>query len=70
MLDLKKAVYGKKRKYYLSRQRFTLPPEEGERRGKVLEDDRTLKSYGIREGSQVHFKDLGPQVRYWFDCAV
>lgn len=52
----------KNSKYYPARQRFTLPPKEGEARGIPLEDGKTLGSYGLSDGSTIIFKDLGPQV--------
>lgn len=62
MEDLKKAIYKAKRKYHVSRQRLTLPPGEGQRSGKVLEDSKKLSFYELRDGSEIYLKDLGPQV--------
>jgi very-long-chain enoyl-CoA reductase len=52
-----------KRKYYVSRQRFTLPPK-GQRAGDALEPGKRLSDYGLADGGAVEFKDLGPQVGY------
>ena len=52
----------KKPKFYPSRQRFTLPPVEGAKRGVALTLGKALDSYGLKDGSVLLFKDLGPQV--------
>ncbi|EFJ53040.1 hypothetical protein VOLCADRAFT_72272 [Volvox carteri f. nagariensis] len=62
--ELKKKFYGLKRKYYPSRQRFTLPVKPGEKRGTVLEDSKRLSDYGLADGGKLEFKDLGPQIGY------
>eukprot|EP00210_Caulerpa_lentillifera_P001732 g1663.t1 len=62
--ELKKALHKVKRKYYISRQRLTLPPEKGQRTGTVLQDSKKLSFYDIHEGSEIYFKDLGTQVSY------
>jgi len=62
VLELKKLFHIRKRKFYLARQRFTLQPEKGKTRGIPLEDDKTLESYKLKDGSTIIFKDLGPQV--------
>lgn len=49
---------------YPSRQRFTLPLAEGEKKATVLGNGKKLSDYGLREGSKVVFKDLGPQVNF------
>lgn len=61
--DLKKAFHTLKRKYYPSRQRFSLPAKPGEKSGVVLESGRTLADYGLRSKAELEFKDLGPQVQ-------
>ncbi len=56
VLELKKrfqSIDRKNHKYYPARQRFTLPPKEGEARGVPLEDDKTLGSYGLSDGANV-----------------
>eukprot|EP00951_Prasinocladus_malaysianus_P024521 scaffold212079_cov36-Prasinocladus_malaysianus.AAC.2 len=45
-------------------QRLTLLPKEGEARGQVLAPGKKLSDYGLSEGSQLLFKDLGPQIGY------
>lgn len=45
-------------KWYPSRQYFTMGDE------RLTDMDRTLESYGVREGSTLVFKDLGPQVSW------
>lgn len=62
MDDLKKAFHAKKRALYPSRQRFSLVPKAGEKRGEALVDGKPLSAYGLKTGSVLHFKDLGPQV--------
>jgi very-long-chain enoyl-CoA reductase len=61
--EFKKAFHAEKRKYYPSRQRFTLPPKQGEARGQALEEGKRVSDYNLAEGSVLQFKDLGPQVR-------
>lgn len=62
--DLKQRFSEQRRKYYPSRQRFTLPPAEGQRSGAALEAGKRLSEYGLVDGSVLVFKDLGPQVGY------
>lgn len=62
MDDLKKAFHAKKRPLYPARQRFSLVPKAGEKRGEALVDGRPLAAYALQTGSVLHFKDLGPQV--------
>ncbi|GMH32245.1 hypothetical protein BSKO_00079 [Bryopsis sp. KO-2023] len=62
--DLKKAFHAKKRAFYPSRQRFSFPPKQGEKRGEALADGAPLSRYGLRTGSVLQFKDLGPQIGY------
>lgn len=47
-----------------TRQRFSLPPKQGEKRGEPLKNGKKLSDYGIKAGSVLHFKDLGPQIGY------
>lgn len=65
---MKAAFAARKKKYYPSRQRFTLPVPEGappKTRGTGLDAGKSLsKDYGLKTGSVVCFKDLGPQVPY------
>lgn len=51
-----------KPKFYPSRQRFTLPPVEGAKRGVALVSGKALDEYSLKDGSVLLFKDLGPQV--------
>lgn len=60
--DLKKALHKNLAKYYPDRQRLTLPPAPGQKRGTALADGKSLSDYGIDDGSVVQFKDLGPQI--------
>ena len=63
--DLKAAFHAAKRKFYPTRQRFTLPVPEGappKTRGVALESGKSLgKDHGLKNGDTVVFKDLGPQ---------
>lgn len=62
MDDLKRAIHKAKAKLYPDRQRITLPPKAGEKRGVPLVDGKSLADFGLTDGSPVLFKDLGPQV--------
>lgn len=62
--DLKARFAELKRKYYPTRQRFTLPAKAGQRSGQALEAGKRLKDYGLQDGSTIVFKDLGPQIGY------
>ena len=62
MDDLCSGFHKAKRKYYPSRQRFTLPPADGAKRGTPLVSGKLLKDYDLQDGSVLVFKDLGPQV--------
>ena len=62
VLDLKKRVHAERKKLYVERQRLTLHPKAGEARGQVLEDDKKVSEYGLKDGDSILFKDLGPQV--------
>ncbi|PIK39550.1 putative very-long-chain enoyl-CoA reductase art-1-like [Apostichopus japonicus] len=55
--DVKKQYQLKKKSAYPSRQSYRLEPK-----GKSLKDEQTLNSLGLRSGSKLYFKDLGPQV--------
>jgi len=59
---LKQQLHSVKRKLHPSRQRLTLPLAEGQARPTALEDGSKLGTYGLKEGSIVQLKDLGPQV--------
>ena len=63
VIDLKKRFHSANRKYYPERQWYNLIPKAGESRGQALEDDKTLGSYGLSDGSSIVFKDLGTQAR-------
>jgi very-long-chain enoyl-CoA reductase len=60
--DLKKKFHAKNKKYYPARQRFTLPPKEGQKSGEAVKDTATLESYNLASSPVLYFKDLGPQV--------
>ena len=62
--DLKARFAELKPKYYPSRQRFTLPPAPGTRSGEALAPGKPLAGYGLRDGSALIFKDLGPQASH------
>ena len=49
---------------YPARQRWTLPPREGERAGAALPDAGPLAAAGVADGAPLVLKDLGPQVSY------
>ncbi|XKL67534.1 hypothetical protein PGB90_003025 [Kerria lacca] len=55
--DVKKGVYHLKKLLYPDRQSIRLEP-----RGKTLKDSDTLKSLGLKNGSKLYVKDLGPQI--------
>ncbi|EFN57949.1 hypothetical protein CHLNCDRAFT_20573 [Chlorella variabilis] len=62
--DLKARFAELKPRYYASRQRFTLPPREGQRSGEALAAGKKLSDYGLQDGSVLLFKDLGAQIGY------
>jgi hypothetical protein len=62
LVELKKEFYRKKKQYYPARQRYTLPPKEGQKSGTALKDGDKLGEAGLTNGSVLYFKDLGPQV--------
>jgi len=55
--DVKKAFSKDKPKYYPDRQSY-----RADMKGKMLKDEETLESLGLRNGGRLYFKDLGPQV--------
>jgi very-long-chain enoyl-CoA reductase len=61
--ELKARFAELKPRYYASRQRFTLPPRDGQRSGDLLVSGKKLSDYGLEDGSMLFFKDLGAQVR-------
>ena len=68
ILGLKKKLHAERKKLYVDRQRLTLHPKAGEARGQVLEDDKRVSDYGLKDGDSVLFKDLGPQVGEGGQC--
>lgn len=64
VVELKKKFFAAKKTYYPARQRFSLPPAEGQTRGVALEDSKALNDYKLVDGSVLLFKDLGPQIGY------
>ena len=68
--DLCICFHKAKRKYYPSRQRFTLPPADGAKRGTPLVSGKLLKDYDLQGGSVLVFKDLGPQVCFTPACKI
>ncbi|KAK9820065.1 hypothetical protein WJX72_005670 [[Myrmecia] bisecta] len=62
--DLMQAFHKLRPKYYPSRQRFSLAPKAGEKRGVALVPGKKLSDFDLRDGSVLTFKDLGPQIGY------
>ncbi|KAK9842611.1 hypothetical protein WJX74_002505 [Apatococcus lobatus] len=62
--DLQKQLQRRKSQYHPSRQRLSLQPAPGEKRGQVLAPGTRLAEYNLQEGQVLIFKDLGPQVGY------
>eukprot|EP00803_Ostreobium_quekettii_P000584 evm.model.scf_882.2 EVM.evm.TU.scf_882.2 scf_882:4794-7075(+) len=62
--DLKKELHARKKKLHPSRQRLTLPAKPGQKTGEALMLGVRLKVYGLKDGSAVVLKDLGPQIGY------
>ena len=66
--DLKRAIKSdcKRLKLSISRQRLSLPSDTKKENQKtvVLEDERSLISYGIKDNSTIILKDLGPQISW------
>lgn len=58
---LKRAVLSSRVGLQPSRQRLTIA---GTSKPLVLEDGKTLSSYGIKDGSTVTVKDIGPQISW------
>lgn len=56
LADLSKALHAKLPKFYPDRQRLTTEDK------KALNLDQTLAEQGLKDGSVVIFKDLGPQI--------
>lgn len=67
--DLQKAVHRRHNKLHPERQRFTLLPPAGQKRGVVITPGKTLSSFGLKDGDELIFKDLGPQVSAQQRCA-
>ena len=63
--DLQTILHKQKKDLYPSRQRFTLPLKEGEKKATALVPGKRLSDYGLVNKSSLTFKDLGPQV---FSC--
>ena len=62
--DLQLALHQRKEQLYPSRQRLTLPLQNGEKKPTVLQAGKKLLDFDLADGSVVVFKDLGPQVRH------
>lgn len=60
--ELQKALHNRKKDLYPSRQRYTLPIKDGEKRPVALVPGKKLSDYALSNGSILQFKDLGPQV--------
>ncbi|KAK9499377.1 hypothetical protein O3M35_002425 [Rhynocoris fuscipes] len=55
--DVKSYIYRQKKKLYPERQALRLEPK-----GKNLKDEDSLQSLGLKNGSRLYLKDLGPQI--------
>ncbi|KAK0088854.1 hypothetical protein PV325_010451 [Microctonus aethiopoides] len=55
--DIKKDLYKQKKAPYVQRQSL-----RAEIKGKSLSDSLTIKSLGLKSGSTIYYKDLGPQI--------
>ncbi|XP_067001230.2 probable very-long-chain enoyl-CoA reductase art-1 [Anabrus simplex] len=55
--EIKKQIHGLKKSLYPDRQSIRL-----ESKGKSLSDGETLKSLGLKNGTKLYVKDLGPQI--------
>ena len=64
--DLQAAVHKARPKLYPARQRFTLPKKDGEKKPVALAAGKRLADYDLADGTELTFKDLGPQAR----CSV
>ena len=63
MADLQAAVHKARPKLYPARQRFTLPKKNGEKKPVALAAGKRLADYDLADGTELTFKDLGPQAR-------
>ncbi|KAJ9581162.1 hypothetical protein L9F63_023667, partial [Diploptera punctata] len=67
--ELKKKIYGIKKSLYPERQAIRLEPK-----GKTLKDNDTLKDLGLKNGTKLYVKDLGPQIGwntvFWLSMQV
>ena len=57
--ELKQRIHSEKPHLYLDRQEIRLA-----KRGKGLDEKKTLEDLGISNGTKLFLKDLGPQVGY------
>ena len=57
MLDIKNQIHDAKKGPYAGRQMLRLEPK-----GKPLNDKDTVVQAGLKSGSKVYLKDLGPQI--------
>jgi very-long-chain enoyl-CoA reductase len=48
----------------IHRKSFKLPAPEGQRAATLAGDEKTLTALGVRDGTELAYKDLGPQVGY------
>jgi very-long-chain enoyl-CoA reductase len=55
--ELKRKVHGLKKSLCPERQALRLEPK-----GRTLKEDESVKSLGLRSGSKLYVKDLGPQI--------
>jgi len=55
--DIKQQIYRKKKSLYPDRQSLRL-----EVKGASLKDTEPLSSFGLKTGSKIYLKDLGPQI--------
>lgn len=55
--QLKEALHKKAKKYYPARQRLFTEQQ-------LLQDNKELKEYDIKDGDTILFKDLGPQISW------
>lgn len=64
--DLKKVIKTdcKRLKLSIPRQRLSLPTKDKNQKPVVMEDERSLISYGVKDDSLIILKDLGPQISW------
>lgn len=62
VFDLKKAYSLKDARFYPDRIRFSF--EKNGARVVLVDDKKSLESYGVADGTEVILKDLGPQIGY------